>query len=128
MAVQIQVKLDTTANPPVTLVPNQVSVNRGNNTIEWTPFSNQSFTFADLGGLPNPPFSGLSVTPNKITIQDNATSGGTYVYSITVNYNGQLYSSNSQNSSSPQMASASTTRVGTHALLGDGSSPTIKNN
>ena len=33
MAVQIQVKLDTTANPPVTMVPETVSVNRGNSQI-----------------------------------------------------------------------------------------------
>jgi hypothetical protein len=123
MATQVQVKLDTSADPPVTLVPNQVTVNQGNNTIEWTPFAQQSFTFADLAGLPNPPFSGLSVTPNKISIQDNNTASGSYAYSVTVNYNGQLYSSNPSSARSAHAAKA-----GTHSIIGGGSSPTIKNN
>jgi len=127
MAVQIQVKLDTSVNPPqVLLVPNQATVNRGNDTIEWTPFAQQTFTFAALAGLPNPPFSGLNITPSKITIQDNNVSGGSYQYVVTVNYNGQLYSSGTSSANSAGYAHAQ--KVGTRSIIGGGSSPTIRNN
>jgi hypothetical protein len=123
MAIQIQVKLDTTANPPVTLIPNQTAVNRGNNTIEWTPYANQSFTFADLAGLPNPPFSNVTVNANMMSAQDDNTVAGDFVYSVMVNYNGQLYSSNPT-----EVARHSNSGVGAKAALGGSNSPTIKNN
>jgi hypothetical protein len=126
MAIQIQVKLDTSANPPVTMVPNQPSVNRGNNTIEWTPFAQESFTFVSLTGLSaNPPFSGLTVTSSKITIQDDNSATGDYPYSIMVLYNGMEYSSESSVHAGHR---ASAGGVRAHAALGGSNSPTIKNN
>ena len=125
MAIQIQVKLDTSANPPVTMIPNQPSVNRGNNTIEWTPFAHESFTFVSLTGLSaNPPFSGLTVTGSQITVQDDNTATADYPYTITVSYGGQTYSSDS----SIRADSPSGGRAKAQAALGGSNSPTIKNN
>ncbi len=115
---QIQVKLDTTANPPVTTIPHQQSVNNGNHQIEWTPYAQQTFTFVSLTGLPNPPFSQLSVTASQITVQDDNTAAGDYAYTITVSYQGTNYSTNGTAMHSHAK----------HPMVGGGSSPTIKNN
>lgn len=50
----VQVKLNTSANPPVTVQPPVHSVNKGNQTITWVPFANQNFTFVSLGFANNP--------------------------------------------------------------------------
>ena len=125
MATQIQVKLDTSANPPVTTIPQHASINRGNNEITWTPFAQQSFTFVSLTGLPTPPFSGLSVSSSQITVQDDNTATGDFPYTITVSYNGMNYSSDSSVHSARQSGNTTTTAK---AALGGASSPTIKNN
>lgn len=94
MATQIQVKLDTTATPPVTLIPEHPSVNRGNSTIEWTPFANQSFTFTSLTfTTPGNPFSNISVTNGEVTAQDNNQGPGDYPYVVVVTSGGTQYSS-----------------------------------
>lgn len=54
MATHIQVKLDPTAVPPVTVIPPKATINRGNQTLEWTPFANQTFTFISLTIMPPP--------------------------------------------------------------------------
>lgn len=115
---QIQVKLDTSANPPVTTIPNQQGVNNGNHQIEWTPFAQETFTFVSLTGLPDPPFSQLNVTNSQITVQDDNTATGEYAYTITVSYQGNNYSTNS------------TALYGkaNHPMVGGGTGPTIKNN
>jgi len=112
MAKQIQVKLDTTANPPVTLIPEHQGVDRGNDTIEWTPFASQNFTFVSLTFTPTPnpdPFSNLDVEATEVTVDDDNEATGTYPYVVVVNYQGTNYSS------------AASGRSGT------GGSPTINN-
>ena len=92
----IEVKLDINADPPVTVQPQIHSVNRGNHTIEWVPFAQENFTFVSLTGLPNPPFSNLSVTYTKITVSDDNQNTGAaveYTYVIVVCSNGTEYSS-----------------------------------
>jgi hypothetical protein len=92
----IEVKLNTAANPPVTVQPQIHSVNRGNETITWVPFAQQNFTFVSLTGLPNPPFSNLSVTDAKITITDDNQNTGApvdYLYTVVVCSGGVEYSS-----------------------------------
>lgn len=93
---EIQVKLDTSANPPVTLVPTHQSVNNGNQSLIWVPFAQENFTFVSLTGLPNPPFTNLTVTDSQITVTDNNQNNGpevVYPYTIVVSSNGTQYSS-----------------------------------
>jgi hypothetical protein len=91
----IKVSLNTNAVPPVTVNPNPLHVNNGNEQIEWVPDANQNFAFASLTGLPNPPFSQLTVGSSKITVEDAAGNGlsGTYTYSVSVLYDGHEYTS-----------------------------------
>jgi len=88
----IQVSLDISANPPVTVQPRVHDVNNGNQTIKWERASNQTFTFTSLSGLPNPPFGTPSVNDSEITITDNNTSAVAYGYTIVVTLNGVQYS------------------------------------
>ncbi len=90
----VQVSLNTNANPPVTVNPQIHDVNPGNGTIKWERANNQTFTFASLSWLPNPPFGTPSVSDSEITVTDNNPGVNTYYpYVIVVNYNGQPYSS-----------------------------------
>jgi hypothetical protein len=120
---QIQVKLVTSDNPPVTTHPQVQSVNRGNSQIEWTPFANENFTFVSLTGLPNPPFSGLNVTSSSITVQDDNTAAGEYTYTITVSSGGNNYSTNATIYADPPGPGKPPRPIG-----GGSGSPTIKNN
>lgn len=90
----IHVSLDTSANPPVTCSPVHQPMNRGNDSINWKPAANQTFTFASLTGLPNPPFSTPSVSDGEVTISDNNQNNGpevAYPYTLCVEFNGQTY-------------------------------------
>ncbi|HET7556799.1 MAG TPA: hypothetical protein VFK08_01845 [Rhodanobacteraceae bacterium] len=87
----VQVSLDTTANPPVTVNPRVHDVNQGNQTIKWERASNQTFTFSSLTGLPTPPFGTPTVSDSEITVTDNNTSAAAYGYTIVVTYGGQQY-------------------------------------
>lgn len=90
----VQVSLNTSANPPVSVNPQVHDVNQGNQTVKWERANNQTFTFASVSGLPNPPFSNLSVSDSEVTISDdNPGVDAYYLYTIVVNYNGQQYSS-----------------------------------
>jgi len=92
----IQVSLNTSANPPVTVQPPIHDVNNGNQTIKWERASNQTFTFTSLSGLPNPPFSSPSVSATEISVVDNNQNNGPavyYPYTIVVTQNGVQYSS-----------------------------------
>jgi hypothetical protein len=124
MPTQIQVKLDTSANPPVTTIPTIQSVNRGNAQIQWTPFSNQSFTFVSLTGLPNPPFSNIQVSNAQITADDNNTAAGEYTYTITVSSGGNTYSTNATLVADPPGYG----RTPPMPIGGGSNTPTIKNN
>ncbi len=99
MATHIQVKLDPTAVPPVTVIPPKATINRGNQTIEWTPFANESFTFISLTIMPESnPFSTPVITNPpvggpKISVNDNNQATGDYTYVIVVSLNNVLYSS-----------------------------------
>ncbi len=118
MAKQIQVKLDTTANPPVTTIPNKLSVNNGNHAIEWTPFAQQTFTFVSISPLPDPPFSQYVNSGSVVTVQDNNSTAGEYAYTIVVAYQGTNYTSDSTTIQS---------KAG-HPMVGGPDGPTIKNN
>lgn len=88
----VQVSLDTSADPPVTVNPRVHDVNRGNQMVTWERASNQTFTFSSLSGLPNPPFGTPSVSDSEITVTDDNRSAAAYGYTIVVTYNGQQYS------------------------------------
>jgi hypothetical protein len=90
----IHVSLDTSATPSVTCSPVHQPMNPGNDSINWKPAANQSFTFSSLTGLPNPPFSALSVSANEITASDNNQNNGpeiAYPYTLCVEFNGHTY-------------------------------------
>jgi len=93
----IVVKLNISPDPgkaAVTCDPESFSANRGNQQIKWKPGGNEGFTFYSLTGLSdNPPFSGLNVTGDEITINDNDQAANEYSYTITVvsNANGGQY-------------------------------------
>lgn len=92
----VQVSLDTSANPPVTVNPQIHNVNNGNQTIKWERANNQTFTFTSLSSLPNPPFGQPSISDSEITITDNNQNNGPdqyYPYTIVVTQNGVQYSS-----------------------------------
>jgi len=96
----IEVKLNTANNPPVTVQPQIHSVNQGNHTISWVPFAQENFTFVSLTGLPNPPFSNLTVTDTQITVSDDNQNTGSaveYAYVVVVCSDGVEYSSATQN-------------------------------
>lgn len=107
----IKVSLDTNAVPPVTVFPNPLHVNNGNETITWVPDANQTFTFEGLTGLPNPPFSNLDIQSAEITVQDANGNGssGTYTYQVSVTSNGHIYTSGPN-------------------IIAGGGQPSIKNN
>ncbi|MDE2156158.1 MAG: hypothetical protein KGJ32_09750 [Xanthomonadaceae bacterium] len=87
----IHVSLDTSADPPVTCSPKNQSMNRGNDSIDWKPAANQSFTFSSLTGLPNPPFSTPIVSDSEITVTDDNQRSGDYPYTLEVMYDGLPY-------------------------------------
>ncbi len=84
----IVVKLNINPAPgkaAVTCEPESFSANRGNQQIKWTPGGNEGFTFYSLTGLSDdPPFSGLDVTDDEITINDDDQAVNEYSYTITV--------------------------------------------
>jgi len=84
----IVVKLNINPAPDkaaVTCDPGEFSANRGNQQIKWKPGGNEGFSFYSLTGLSdNPPFSGLDVTDDEITINDNDQAANEYSYTITV--------------------------------------------
>lgn len=91
----VEVSLNTSANPPVTVNPQIHSVNQGNQTIKWKPASNQNFTFTSLSIDGNPSCFGTpSVSASEITVTDNNTGTDTYyAYTVVVTSNGVSYSS-----------------------------------
>ncbi|HZV24179.1 MAG TPA: hypothetical protein VFF93_10460 [Luteimonas sp.] len=93
----VQVSLDPTATPPVTVQPPIHSVNHGNHTVTWEPASNQQFTFKSLSFANNPSCFGTpSILDAKVTVTDDNPANGTetdYPYTIVVTSNGQDYSS-----------------------------------
>ncbi len=106
----MSIKVTLNADFSVTVDPEQYNVNNGNETITWVPHGNQSFTFVGLTGLPDPPFSNLTVTSDKITILDSKSVLATFNYVVTVASGGNNYSS------------------GMGGIAGGGGNPNIKNN
>jgi hypothetical protein len=88
----IQVRLDVNANPPVTVQPQKMAVNRGNQIVTWVPAAQQKFKFVSLTGLPTPPFSKLSVQDGQITVTNDNRAVGEYPYTIVVSLDGKQYS------------------------------------
>lgn len=92
----VQVSLNPTGHPPVTVNPPVHNVNHGNETITWERAAQQNFTFVSLTGLPSPPFSSPSISDSEISVTDNNQNNGTetsYPYILVVTANGQQYSS-----------------------------------
>ena len=90
----LQVRLDTTATPPVTVVQDTQPVGRHHYQLNWVPDTGQSgWVFADIKQpdkttpLPNPPFSTPTINDAQITVLDDnkhPEDHGTYSYSIAV--------------------------------------------
>lgn len=93
----IDVYLDTTQTPPVTVVPQVKDKDKGKGTITWKPASGQDFSFVSLTFVSNPGCFGVpDVKPNKITVDDDnsgGTSVGDFPYVIVVSFEGKNYSS-----------------------------------
>lgn len=94
----VEVSLNPSANPPVTVQPPLHSVDRGNDTIKWKAAAGQNFTFTSLSIANNPSCFGTpSVSDSEISVTDNNQNNGPdsvyYGYTIVVSANGQSYSS-----------------------------------
>lgn len=111
----IQVSLNTSGNPAVTVNPVVQNVNSGNQTITWSVAQNQNFTFVGVAFLSGQSqFTNLTISQNgtQMTVQENNNSSGTnYPYVIMVQQNGVDYCS-----------------ISTTSLPGNGGTPTIHNN
>jgi hypothetical protein len=90
----LQVKLDTTATPPVTVLESSKRVGTHDVELNWVPAAGESgWVFSaitqpdQVTALPNPPFSAPTITDSQITVIDDNRHGeepGTYAYSICV--------------------------------------------
>jgi hypothetical protein len=91
----VEVSLNTSASPPVTVNPQIHDVNQGNQTIKWKPASHQSFAFSSLSIDGNPSCFGTpDVSVSEITVTDNNPGADAYyAYTIKVTSNGVTYSS-----------------------------------
>lgn len=93
----IEVYLDTTADPAVTVEPQHKDKDKGKDTITWKPGKHQNFTFTSLKFDTEPnPFGTPDVKDHKITVDDDNSSGtsiGDFPYTIVVQYNGKPYNS-----------------------------------
>jgi hypothetical protein len=91
----VEVSLNTSASPPVTVNPQIHDVNQGNQTIKWKPASHQSFAFSSLSIDGNPSCFGTpDVSASEITVTDNNPGADAYyAYTIKVTSNGVTYSS-----------------------------------
>lgn len=79
----------------VTCHPPRFSADSGNHKIKWNSGGNEGFSFTSLTGLTEgPPFSGLAVSADEITINDDDQGPGEYSYTIWVqaDANGLPYS------------------------------------
>lgn len=97
----IEVFLDTTADPAVTVSPQHKDKDKGKDTITWKPGKDQDFTFDSLvfDSTPNP-FGQPDVKDHKITASDDNSGGnsvGYFAYTIKVKLNGTVYSSKKNN-------------------------------
>jgi hypothetical protein len=93
MATQVQVKLDTSATPPVTVIPQRTTVNSGSQTIDWTPFATQTFSFVSLTFKTTPNPFAVTVTTSKVTATEDNQAAGDFTYVVVVSQNGVQYSS-----------------------------------
>ena len=91
----VEVSLNTSASPPVTVNPQIHDVNQGNQTIKWKPASHQSFAFSSLSIDGNPSCFGTpDISASEITVTDNNPGADAYyAYTIKVTSNGVTYSS-----------------------------------
>jgi hypothetical protein len=97
----LQVKLDTAATPPVTVVQDTMPVGKHRYELNWVPATGESgwvftaITQTDqVTALPDPPFSSPTITNSQITVTDDnkdPDEHGTYSYSICVTANGTAY-------------------------------------
>lgn len=95
----IDVFLDTTANPAVTVDPRQKDKDKGKDKITWKRGKDQDFSFVSVSFNDNPAWftpdppkkGGKEVTASD----DNTTDGsvGDFPYVITVESNGTRYTS-----------------------------------
>ncbi len=95
----IEVYLDTTKTPPVTVVPPVKEKNKGKDTITWKPGKGQDFSFVSVIFANNPPGFGpgaLKSNGKEVTVEDDNSGGATvgdFPYTVVVSYQGQEYSS-----------------------------------
>ncbi len=95
----IEVYLDPTKTPPVTVVPQTKDKDKGKGTIAWKPGKQQDFTFISLTFANNPPSFGapdIKSNGKEVTVEDDNSGGGAvgdFPYTIVVSYNGKQYSS-----------------------------------
>ena len=97
----LHVTLDTTLTPPVSVVEGDLSVGKHRYQITWLPAEGQSgWTFTKItqadqsSALPDPPFSGVTVSDGQITLQDDNKHGldhGRFSYSIQVKSGDHYY-------------------------------------
>jgi hypothetical protein len=118
----LQVKLDTSATPPVTVIPAPpTNINRGNQTITWTRFANQTFTFKSLAFTTQlNPFT-VALGDTQVTATENNQATGDYSYVIVVTLANRDYSSGTQS-----VGDQSTEENG--IIAGNGTAPVIHNN
>lgn len=96
----ITVTLNTNSSPALTITPDEDHVSANANVlIRWTRgATGDAFTFTELAGLSGGPFSGLNLTNNAISINDNNTGifgNHDYPYALTVTAaNGARYTAN----------------------------------
>lgn len=92
----MRVILDSSATPPVIIIPKRRSIPKGAQKIEWTPIANEDFAFTSLTPLDHPnPFSNIVVQSSMITSDYSNTTSGEYGYTIVVTStrDGEKYSS-----------------------------------
>jgi|ERR1700688_2200078 len=109
MAITVQVALDTTANPQVTVIPFAPIVSRHEEII-WTPIANEHFTFVSLTAKKST-LHDIDTSDTEITATYDAKAKDQCDYTIVVrDANGGLHDS-----------------ITRRAIEGGGG-PTIKNN
>ncbi len=107
MTYQINVYLNTTANPPVTCSPDTMAVSFGTQDVQWSMAAGQNGSISAITwGSGGDPFSvDPSASNNWTGTDDNSNTSGAgqmYSYTISVTYNNTTYSSDPEIENDPQ--------------------------
>ena len=114
---EVTVSLDTSApagTPAVTVSPNPLPLNKnGNQVITWKKGGKQDFSFLGLAFMNGwNAFGAINIQPDQIRVTDDSDITGSYQYVVMVLSGGVAY--------------CSVAYLG--RILGNGGTPTIKNN